>query len=192
MTVGCTTDECVNTAYERGALHGPVPPGPAGSPTQIDGSAVLRWAYDRGMRERLWLVCVAAAVGWGVVLLAGAWLAPVYRGVSVSVACPGCPPVQTTEMRTLVEVNGPAVLVPVAVPLLAALTVGTLLLLRGATGSSRASLAAWLLIVVLGVFTFLAMFSIGTYVLPSVALLAFAALLAPRGPRGVGAEGVRG
>ncbi|MCC6237518.1 MAG: hypothetical protein IT299_08075 [Dehalococcoidia bacterium] len=137
------------------------------------------------MRERLWLVCVAAAVAWGVLLLVAAVVVPVYRGTSISVPCPGCPAVEASETRTLVEVNGPRVLVPVAAPLLAALTVGTLLLIRGATGSSIASLAAWLLVVLLGVFALLAMSSIGTYVLPSVLLLAVAALLAPRAPRGV-------
>lgn len=134
-------------------------------------------------------MCVVAATAWGVVLLVGAWVAPVYRGVSASVPCPGCPLVRTTEMRTLVEVNGPQVLIPVAVPLLAALTVGTLLMLRGATGSSVASLGAWLLIVVLGVFALISMFSIGTYVLPSVLLLSLAALTAPGSPRGVAGGG---
>lgn len=140
-------------------------------------------AYDQQMRGRVWLVCVAVAVAWGVVLLVGAFVVPVYRGTSTSVPCPGCPPVETTESRTLVEVNGLGVLVPVAAPLFAALTVGTLLLLRGATGSTMASLGAWLAILVLGVFAAIAMFSIGRYVVPSVLLLVLAALFAPRAPR---------
>lgn len=141
------------------------------------------------MRTRLWLVCVVAAVAWGVVLLAAAFVAPVYRGTSMTVPCAGCPAVETQETRTLVEVNGPRVLLPVAVPLLGALTVGTLLLIRGATGSAAASFAAWLVVVVLGVFVLLAMFSVGTYMLPSVALLVVAALFAPRAAGGVGTGG---
>lgn len=135
------------------------------------------------MARRAGLVCALLAVTWGIVLLVGAFTVPVYRGATVSVPCPGCAPIVEDRARTLVAVNGPSVALPVGVPLFAALAVSALLTIRAATGSGIASLAAWLLVVVLGVFTLAAMFSIGLYVLPSVLLLAGAAALVPSAPR---------
>jgi hypothetical protein len=133
------------------------------------------------MRNRLALGLSIAAALWGVVLLVGAFTFPAYRGISVTVPCPGCPPIERpTETRTLVAMNGPGVLVPVGAPLATAVAAIVLLRSRRVAGSCRAYAAAWVLIVLLWLFTLAAMFSIGVFVLPaSVLLTAAAALSSP-------------
>jgi hypothetical protein len=125
------------------------------------------------MQRRVALGLSMAAVVWGVALVVGTATFPAYSGTSVSVACPGCPQVRSElPAQTLIEVNGPSVLIPVGLPLVVAALVALVL------WSGRPSMvAAWVLITLLWLFTLLAMFSIGTFIVPSALLLTLAAAL---------------
>lgn len=102
-----------------------------------------------------------AALGWGLALIGGALLVPVYGSESAS--------------ATLVDENGAAVLIPVAVPALIAALVWVALW----RGSRASGYVAWSLIGALGVFCLLAILSIGLFALPVAVLLALAAARAP-------------
>ena len=114
---------------------------------------------------------------WALALVAGAFFVPVYSGVDSGSAA-GV--VSTTS--TLVSVNGLGVLLPVALPALLVALVWLALHRKCSRGSSRSGQVAWTLIVLLGTFSVLAMFSIGLFVLPTVLLLAGAATLTPGRP----------
>ena len=119
-----------------------------------------------------------AAVAWGVVLLVGAATLPAYSGTSVSVACPGCPEVRSERTtQTLLQVNGPGVLLPVGFPLVVSALV-TITLWRGRPSKA----AAWVLIGLLWPFTLAAIFSIGTFLAPATLLLTLAAVLSRTRP----------
>jgi hypothetical protein len=118
-----------------------------------------------------------AAFVWALALVAGAFFVPVYSGVESGSAA-GV--VSTTS--TLVGVNGLGVLLPVALPALLVALVWLALHRKCSRGSSRSGQVAWTLIVLLGTFSVLAMFSIGLFVLPTVLLLAGAATLTPGRP----------
>jgi hypothetical protein len=118
-----------------------------------------RWAFG----------LTVTAFAWGVVLIVAALVAPAY---SVD-AGPGGQ--QTTT--TLVDENGMWVLGVVAIPAVIAAIVSAVLHRRCTTG--RRAGAAWVLVAVLGVFSVLSLPTIGIFVLPVVALLAFAAKLTP-------------
>jgi hypothetical protein len=82
---------------------------------------------------------------------------------------------------TLVGVNGPGVVVVLAVPFVVTVLVGCALLLRAHRG---ALLAAWTLTVMLAMFTLLAMMSIGSFVVPvTAALIVACATSRPQPPR---------
>ena len=126
------------------------------------------------MRRKIALSLAVAAVLWGLVLLGGALTLPVYGGTTTTVACPGCPAVSESSTRTLVEVNGAGVLVVVALPLVVSLVVAVALWRR----ASRAG--AWVLVVLLWLFTLLALASIGMFVAPAALLLTTALALGGR------------
>jgi hypothetical protein len=135
------------------------------------------------MRGTAALALSLAAVLWGAVLLGGAVTFPLYSGGSTTAQCADCvPSVQTESTATLVEVNGRGVLIVVGIPLAFALVTTGLLWRRLIGGSRVAYLSAWVLIGLLAIFTFLAMFSIASFIVPSVLLLVGAALLSHRPP----------
>jgi hypothetical protein len=118
----------------------------------------LRWGLDR--------LLIAAAIGWGIVILI---LAIVYPAESVNTGRPGVQPIPS-----LVAVNGYGVLLPAAIPLLIAIIVG---MLHCARPSARwAAMTAWILsgaLLLTGLVGFVT-FLIGIYVLPAGALLVVA------------------
>jgi hypothetical protein len=118
-----------------------------------------------------------AAIGWGLALLVGAATLPFYSGMHVSVACPGCPEVTSTDTQTLLEVNGARVLIVVGIPLLIAALV-TLTLWSGRPSVA----AAWVLVGLLWLLTLLAMLSIGFFFVPATLLLTLAAALGRQPP----------
>jgi hypothetical protein len=89
-------------------------------------------------------------------------------------------PMYAPSGDTLVDVNGPGVLVPVSVPLLISLVVWAGLWRKCTTGSVRGEHVAAGALGLLGFFTFLAMFSIGVLILPAVLLLVVAVVTTPR------------
>jgi hypothetical protein len=99
---------------------------------------------------------------WAALLLVGALTVPLY-----------------SDGTTLVEANGTGVLYAVAVPAGLALVAYAGLHLKCARGSAAGAGLATAAIVLLGIFTLLAMASIGLFVLPATLLLLVAARLTP-------------
>lgn len=113
---------------------------------------------------RLTLVIAAA---YGVLLVVGAFVAPLYQGSSSDGA---------VTSASLVDVNGTWGGVVAAIPLVVTVLVTGLLVL--AARHRSALVAAWVVIGLFGAFTLLGMLTIGIFLLPVVALLALAAALA--------------
>lgn len=134
------------------------------------------------MRAHTRVALVGAAV-WSVGLLVGAVTLPVYAGSS---AATDGEPTGATTSATLVEVNGPGVLVVVAIPLVASLAVASLLVVRSRVSAGRLPwlvAAAWLAVAGCGALGVLGLPSIGLFVLPvAVALAVAVATSAPPPP----------
>jgi len=104
-------------------------------------------------------VALAVALVWGAGLLVGAILAPMY--VTATETSPGA---VATGSSTLVEENGPGVLLVIAIPLVAAAIVALVLWPRRA--ARGAGPIAWTCAGLLAGFNLLAMASIGLFILP--------------------------
>ena len=109
------------------------------------------------------LLFTALALLWSVGLLAAALVAPVYGSA------------------TLVDVNGRGVLLVVAVPAVSTVAVWIALWRRCSRGGRISGYLAWACVSLLAAFCFLAMFSIGVFVVPVALLLARAVSLTPSG-----------
>ena len=108
-------------------------------------------------------VALLLAAVWGLGLIVAGFVVPMYRTTSESTTGE-----VTYGSDTLVGVNGPGVVVVLAVPFVLTVLVGCALLLRAHRG---ALLAAWTLTVMLAMFTLLTMMSIGFFVVPVTAAL---------------------
>jgi hypothetical protein len=119
-------------------------------------------------------IALAAAGAWGCLLVAAAFLVPVYQDSVAASPTGGA----GRFSRTLVGVNGPGSALVVAVPLLATGLVAAALLLR----RGRAGLAlGWTVTGLLAVFDLLSMLSIGIFLVPVTGALVVACVYtAPR------------
>ena len=125
-------------------------------------------------------VALVAALLWSALLLVLAVVAPVYTTETGSSSDDGT--ISTTRSTaTLAEVDGVGGVLVMAIPLLAALVVGGLIL-RGQPGSTATRAAVWVTIGLLTVFTVLGAASVGRFVLPATGALAIAATTAYRRP----------
>src|SRR5207248_251183 len=107
-------------------------------------------AYHCPMGHGRWAFALTlAGFAWGVALVAGAFVVPVYSGLSVSAGSSG-EQVTHSYSSTLVEENGFGVLIPVAIPLVLAALVWFALHRRCARGSRWGGPIAWSLVAVLG------------------------------------------
>jgi hypothetical protein len=108
---------------------------------------------------RLQRISLACALAWAAGLVMAAVLLPVYQssGASSSGTATGI-------SATLVAVNGWGVLLVAGAPLAAALVIWYVLWRR--RGRHGAGLLAWVLIALLVGFNFLAMLSIGVFIIP--------------------------
>jgi len=130
----------------------------------------------RGLRGRVHpLLLCAAAFGWGVAVVSAGFWFPFYEQ-SVEKACAPQASAECTSgvagtgTATLVDVNGADVLYVLAIPAIASLLVGALVVL--ASGGSRlARRLAWAVVGPLGLVTLLSGFSVGLWFVPSVLLL---------------------
>ena len=144
----------------------------------------VRWG-SRAARPagRVALLLCGLAIMWAVALVGAAFTAPAYSGMrcTAEAGSSGVPGQERCfeTTATLIEVNGAGALVPLAIPLAAAVAVTLLLSLHCRRGSWAAMTGATTVIVLLFGFGFVTGFSIGLYVLPLVPLLAVAALLTP-------------
>jgi hypothetical protein len=120
-------------------------------------------------------IALVSAAAYGLVIVMAGFLAPVYQSASGSSSGE-----ETHGSDTLVGVNGPGVLVVLAVPLLVTITVGAVLWQH----SWRLSLpSAWMLTGLMAVFNLLAMMSVGVFFLPvTVALVVACSTCRPGRP----------
>jgi hypothetical protein len=111
------------------------------------------------------------AFAWALALVAAALLAPVYTG-----AGPG-----GTTSSTLVQENGPRVLLVMVVPAVLSAIAWAALHRRCSKGSRRAARLAWAIVSALAAIAVLGVASIGLFVLPVAILLAAAVVITPDG-----------
>jgi hypothetical protein len=116
---------------------------------------------------RLEGISLAFALAWGTALVIAALLVPVYQSLSVS----GSQAV-IDGSATLVAVNGWGVLLAAGAPLAAAVVTGWALWRR--TGRPGAGVLAWTVTGLLVCFNFLAVLSIGVFVIPATLALVIA------------------
>lgn len=126
-------------------------------------------------KRRLAVRVTVAAFVWSLGLLVAAVLVPVYSQTEASQSGP------TLTTATLVEVNGPRVLIPVALPVVLCAVAAIALRRKCMRGGRRSSAIAWGATGLLAAFALLAILSIGVFVVPVVLLLAWAAALTPSG-----------
>ena len=111
-------------------------------------------------------VALLGAAIWGLGLVVAGFLVPAYQSTEMSSSGE-----LTQRTETLVGMNGPGVLVVLAVPFLVTLLVASALLAR----SRRAALPfAWALTALLAVFNLVGMLTVGVFVLPVTAALVVA------------------
>lgn len=133
-------------------------------------------------RRRVAFRLTVVACVWSVGLVIAALVLPVYRGETISNTSG-----VTLTTTTLVSVNGPWVLIPVAIPFVLCVVVGIALSRKWSHGVRRSGGVAWLAIGLLAAFALLSIASIGVFIVPVAILLACAASLtgvASRGPVG--------
>lgn len=131
--------------------------------------------YSRWRSRRTWQsLLLAMAALWSIGLLVGAVTLPSYHSATISAEGH-----LVNGTKTLVDVNGASVLYLVAIPLAAVVVVGLLLMLRRRLRRYGAGALAWSVVGVLGAFTFLAMMTIGIFIVPVVVLLVLACAAAP-------------
>jgi hypothetical protein len=123
-------------------------------------------------------IALAAATLWSLALLVAALTVPVYSESSSTTTSDGSSMEETTS-ATLVEVNGTAVLVTLAIPLVASLVVAVVLFARQRVAEGRGAwlgVVAWLAVAVCGALALLGLLSIGVFVLPVAVALAVAVI----------------
>jgi hypothetical protein len=108
---------------------------------------------------------------WALSLIAAGFVVPMYRTAGAGTAGGASSGRVSYGTDTLVGVNGPGVLVVLAVPLVVTLLVGCALLLRA---RSAALPIAWTLTGLLAVFNLLALASIGLLIIPVTVCLVVA------------------
>jgi hypothetical protein len=119
-----------------------------------------------------WLLGIAAI--WAAGLVIAAFVAPMYSTTASS----GHGFVNSSA--TLVHENGFRVLIPVAVPLVVVGIVWAALRHRRHVGMLGAGPVAWVVVTILGIGNFLAMLSIGIFIVPVTGLLIAVSVHGPR------------
>lgn len=110
-------------------------------------------------------------------LFVGAF-APTYSSTSSATSSDGVT-THSSSSATMVAVNGVRVLFVLALPLLSVGLVWVSVMWRRGHGHLDAGVLAWIVVGLLGVMSFLAMLSIGIFIVPLVVLLAAACAKAP-------------
>ena len=134
-------------------------------------------------------VALALAAIWSIALIIAAAVVPAYQSSSASFSTlsssppdvrttPASAPVVTRTSATLLQENGPHVLVVVGVSLLAVAVMSRSLWRRNASARHGAGPAALAVVTLLAAFTLVSMLTIGMFVLPVTGLLAYACALA--------------
>lgn len=129
-------------------------------------------------------VALVLALVWSVLLVLAGLTLPLYGSSSSSATMDGSGDGdEITGTATLVQVNGWTALLVLAVPLVVTLLVGLLL----GVGGRGPRAGAWAVTALLGVFTVLALLSVGLFMVPVVvALVVACASASSRAARTVG------
>lgn len=130
---------------------------------------VLRWI------EALSALLASVAGGVAIFYLL---TAPVYSGAGCHVTNSGEPPVCVTSTATLFQVNGVTAIVDLGIVAVLLLGIAISAVWHSRTGRRSAQGILWSSTVALIVFTFLAIFSIGSLLLPGAALSLVSSLCA--------------
>lgn len=134
-------------------------------------------------------VALVLAAIWSIALIIAAAVVPAYQSSSASFTTlssslkdarttPAPAPVVTRTSATLLQENGPHVLMVVGVPLLAVAVVSLSLWRRHASAKHGAGPVALAVVTLLAAFTLVSMLTIGMLVLPVTGLLTCACALA--------------
>lgn len=132
------------------------------------------------MRVLRWLEAISgilASIAGGAAI----WFlltAPVYSGESCTVTNSGEPPVCVTRTATLLQVNGATAIIDLSIIAALLLAVVIPAVWHSRTGQGASQWILWGGTAMLSVFTLLAIFSIGPWLLPSAALALVASLCA--------------
>jgi len=126
---------------------------------------------------------VALAAVWSVGLVVAGTTVPAYASSTATITSTSTPgsvlrthqvEVAHSTTATLLQVNGPGVLVLLALPLVAVTIVAGLLVWRRARGRPGAGAPAWTVTALLGAFSLVGILTIGPFVIPVPVLLAAA------------------
>jgi len=124
-------------------------------------------------------VSLGVAALWGAGLVIGALVVSTSTSEVVShTPVPSAAPSTLTISRTLVEEHGLRVLIPVAIPLVAALLLAAVLRRRAHRGRVGAGVLGWSIVGVLGATSLVGMLTVGPLFLPALGLLVVGAALA--------------
>lgn len=129
-------------------------------------------------------IALVLALVWSALLVLAAFTLPLYGVASESATVVGAGDVdEIAGTATLVQVNGSTAVLVLAIPLAVTLLVGLLL----GVGGRGPRAGAWAVTALLGVFTVLALLSVGLFMVPVVvALVVACASAASRAARTVG------
>lgn len=135
---------------------------------------VLRWI------EAISGILASVAGGAAITFLL---IPPSYSGASCYIANPGERPICVTRTETLLQVNGATAIVDLSIVAAVLLCLAIAAVWHSRTGQRGAQWVLWGSAVILTLFTFLAILSIGSLLLPSVAFALVASLCALIWPR---------
>ncbi|HEY5111187.1 MAG TPA: hypothetical protein VII67_02540 [Acidimicrobiales bacterium] len=126
-------------------------------------------------RERRVAIVMTLAGLWSVALIAASFFVRAYQssGATFGTYTTSPPP-----GATLIQENGDKVLIPLSVPLVIVLIVAALMLRRQRRGQVLVGPAAWTGAVLMGILSFLGLFTIGPFILPVTVLLLVACVMA--------------
>ena len=132
------------------------------------------------MRVLRWVEAVSgifASVAGGAAILY-LLIVPTYSGEGCTVATPGEPPICVTRTATLLQINGVTAIVDLSIVAILLLGIVISAVWHSRTGRRGAQWLLWGSTAAIVVFTLLAMFSIGLWLLPSAALALAASICA--------------
>ena len=129
-------------------------------------------AQARAGRQAFWFT--VAAFVWSAALVGAAFVLPLYGSSSTSSTG-----ALASSSLTLVQVNGPAVLIPMGVPLIIVTLVWAALHRKCSRGGRLAGYVAWTFVGVLAAGCVVAIASVGLLIVPVAALLWCAAVMTP-------------
>jgi uncharacterized membrane protein YhaH (DUF805 family) len=131
-------------------------------------------AEGRAGRQAFWLT--VAAFVWSAALVGAAFVLPLYGGSSTSSTG-----VHPSASLTLVQINGPRVLIPMGLPLIIVALAWAALHRKCSRGGRVPGYVAWTFVGVLAAGCLAGIASVGWLIVPVAGLLSCAAAITPTG-----------